>query len=145
MLTARVLCDYTPLSKPLLWTADGAPIPGSMTGKDIQYPPIPDLVLETMNRLIVHNICRLEDTSLLNSEIGDVEQRINEFVPPPLLYASRHWADHLHMTPSERRVLEPFREFLFNHLLHWIELSSLTGQVDAALASLRIAFEWLTV
>ena len=114
-------------------------------GQEVQYPPIPALVLQTMNHLIAHNISRLEDTSLLNSEIGDIEQRINEFVPPPLLYASRHWADHLHMTPSESRVLEPFREFLFNHLLHWIELSSLTGQVDAALASLRTASEWLTV
>ena len=114
-------------------------------GKEVQYPPIPDLVLETMNDLIVHNICRLEDTSLLNSEVADLEQRINQFVPPPLLYASRHWADHLHAKPSEKQVLEPLREFLLNHLLHWIELSSVTGQVDAALASLRITSEWLTV
>ena len=105
---------------------------------------IPDLFWEVINHLITRNVCRLEDASLLNSEIADMEARINRFVPATLLYASRHWADHLPVKSSENLV-EHLREFLFKHLLHWIELSSVIGQVDAALVSLSITLEWLTV
>jgi hypothetical protein len=112
----------------------------------VHYASIPELALEAMNRLIVHNICRLEDTSLLNSEVSDMEDRIHRFVSATLLYAVRHWADHLpNVKLSEGRVLEHLRAFLFQHLLHWIELSSATGQVDAALASLKTLLKWLTV
>ena len=105
--------------------------------------PIFEVGLKAMNCFIV---CRLEDTSLLNSELTDTEERINRFIPAPLLYASRHWVDHLlHVQQSERRVLDELFTFLFMHLLHWIELSSLTGQVDTALASLKVVLEWLKV
>jgi hypothetical protein len=112
----------------------------------VHHASIHELALGPINRFVVHNICQLDDTSLLNSDIPAMQERINRLVPTPLLYASRHWADHLlNVKPSEGRVLEHLREFFFRHLLHWIELSSVTGQVDAGLASLQAVLEWLRV
>jgi hypothetical protein len=111
----------------------------------VHHASVPELVLETINQFIVRNICQLDDTSLLNSEIPDIEERIKRLVPAPLLYASRRWADHLQDVKPSEGLVEHLHEFLFKHILHWIELSSVTGQIDAALASLKTLLELLMV
>jgi hypothetical protein len=46
---------------------------------------------------------------------------------------------------TSTRVLNALRGFLFRKLLNWIELSSLMGQVDIALTSLKVVLTWFTV
>ena len=108
--------------------------------------PIAEECLHIMNSHFSPDICQFGDTSLLNSELPEKEEHIQQFVPGPLQYASQHWASHLQdMKHTTSQVLDQLHEFLFVHLLHWIELSSLMGQLDATLASLKHVYEWLKV
>jgi hypothetical protein len=108
----------------------------------------PDVYLDVMNSLLSRNVCQIDNMSLLNSEIPELQSRIKQCVPETLRYACRQWAEHLLSLSPEHTgqgTMEHLRHFLFRHLLHWIELSSLLGQLDAALASLKILEEWLKV
>jgi hypothetical protein len=85
---------------------------------------------------------------LLNSELPELPSRVEQYVPETLQYACRYWVEHLlNISPEHaaKGTMVPLRDFLFKHLLHWIELSSLLGQLDAALASLKSLEEWLKV
>jgi hypothetical protein len=107
-----------------------------------------EVCLGVMNDLLLHNICHIEDMSLLNSELPELPSRVKQYVPETLQYACRYWVEHLLNISPEHAVkgtMVSLRDFLFKHLLHWIELSSLLGQLDAALASLKSLEEWLKV
>ena len=125
------------------WSSDGQ----FCVDLNIEYAmPIAEMCLHVMNSLFSHNMCQFEDTSLLNSELPEKEEHIQQFVPESLQYASQHWAGHLlDVKYNTSQVLNQLHEFLFKHLLHWIELSSLMGQLDASLASLKRVYEWLKV
>jgi NACHT domain len=105
-----------------------------------------ELCLDVMNGLLSHNICQIHDMSLLNSELPELQSRIERYVPQTLRYACRYWVGHLQNISPEhagKGAMVPLRHFLFKHLLHWIELSSLLGQLDTALTSLKSLEEWL--
>jgi hypothetical protein len=107
-----------------------------------------EVCLGVMNELLSRNICQIEDLSLLNSELPELPLRIKQYVPESLQYACRYWVEHLlNVSPIHalKGTMVQLRDFLFKHLLHWIELSSLLGQPDAALASLKSLEEWLKV
>jgi hypothetical protein len=101
-----------------------------------------------MNSRLSRNICQIQDVSLLNSELPELQSRIEQYVPETLRYACRQWAKHLLTLSPEhagKRTMEQLHHFLFKYLLHWIELSSLLGQLDTASASLKSLEEWLKV
>jgi NACHT domain len=105
-----------------------------------------EICLDVVNGLLSRNICQLEDISLLNSELLELQLRVQQSVPESLQYACRYWAEHLlNISPEHaaKGTMVQLRYFLFKRLLHWIELSSLLGQLDAALASLKALEEWL--
>jgi hypothetical protein len=107
-----------------------------------------EVCLGVMNELLSHNICHIEDMSLLNSELPELPSRVEQYVPETLQYACRYWVEHLlNISPEHaaKGTMVPLRDFFFKHLLHWIELSSLLGQLDTALASLKSLEEWLKV
>jgi hypothetical protein len=110
------------------------------------YDPIAEVCLHVMNNLLSYDICQIGDSSLLNSELSRNQIIVDQFVPESLRYVSQHWITLVLETKGDLgRVLEQLRRFLFEHLLHWIELSSLMGQIQASLASLRRLYEWLEV
>jgi hypothetical protein len=83
---------------------------------------------------------------LVNSELPQRRQRIAQFVPDCLQYASRNWLNHIvAMKHDASGVIGLLRQFLFLHLLHWVELSSLLGEFDAVLPSLNRLHTWLGV
>jgi hypothetical protein len=107
-----------------------------------------EVCLGVMNELLSRNICQIEDTYLLNSELPELPLRVKQRVPEPLQYACRYWVEHLlNISPNHasKGAMVQLRGFLFKRLLHWIELSSLLGQLDTALASLKSLEEWLKV
>jgi gluconate kinase len=89
--------------------------------------------LEQMNHLLRYDICHIEDPSLLNGEVADLKDRVTRYIPVSLRYACRfwitHWLEHIRAAGSQSKVPSAMEEFCSEHLLHWIEVSSLTGDL----------------
>ncbi|KAF8908540.1 hypothetical protein CPB84DRAFT_1843437 [Gymnopilus junonius] len=108
-----------------------------------------ELCLDQLNGSLKHNICHLPDPLTLNEEIQDKEEQIRISVPESLQYACRYWMYHLelagrHLSPAELQVgLGKIHNFLFIHLLHWMEIMSLLGELDLVIPSLRSLVTWL--
>ncbi|KAF4563160.1 hypothetical protein EYR36_003599 [Pleurotus pulmonarius] len=96
-----------------------------------------------MNRLLEENPCRISDPYALNSEVLDLDERIDQFLPSYLQYASRSWAYHLSLSRYSASLKEQLRVFCKIHLLEWLEVMSLFGRVDLATAHLDTAFNWI--
>ncbi|KAG9004155.1 hypothetical protein FRB94_002638 [Tulasnella sp. JGI-2019a] len=56
-----------------------------------------------LNRL-ERNICQLTDPSKLNSEVDNTKERLDRHIPGDLVYACKHWANHLSESARDRNV-----------------------------------------
>jgi hypothetical protein len=88
-----------------------------------------------LNRLLQLNICRLLDPSLLNDEIADLEARLRQYVTVALCYSCRfwitHWLEHIRAADARAQVPDGLDDFCAEHILHWVEVLSLTGNLHA--------------
>ncbi|CAE6536797.1 unnamed protein product [Rhizoctonia solani] len=92
--------------------------------------------LKVMQRDLRFNICELETSHLLNSEVPDLKLRIRSHIGPALKYACIHWIDHFFSSPNQALV-GATKEFLGGpQLMYWIEVLSLLGRLDVAIAGL---------
>jgi hypothetical protein len=86
-----------------------------------------------MNSHLRYDICRIRDPSLLNTEVLDLEGKVKEHVPESLCYACRfwmmHWLEHIRTAESQARIPAGLEAFCAHHLLHWIEVLSLIGNL----------------
>jgi hypothetical protein len=90
------------------------------------------------------NICGIE-SSLLNSEIKDLDERISRNIPEALQYSCIFWANHLSSISFDTEVYALLKVFYYNDLLRWLEVASLLGLVRTAITALDNAYEWLVV
>ncbi|KIM31897.1 hypothetical protein M408DRAFT_327295 [Serendipita vermifera MAFF 305830] len=96
--------------------------------------------LQTMMKELRFNICGLESSYLANSEIDDLSERIQANVSDILHYSCLHWSSHLcsNTEPANKYVCELLDMFLRGeHLLYWLEILSVMGEVPAAVEALR--------
>ncbi|KAG9088911.1 hypothetical protein FS749_001766, partial [Ceratobasidium sp. UAMH 11750] len=82
------------------------------------------------------NICGLETSDLLNSEVLDLDARVRDAIHPHLRYSCLYWSSHV--VEANLAVLEqPVRSFLFGwELMYWLEVLSLLGSFSVAPACL---------
>ncbi|KAF8142775.1 WD40-repeat-containing domain protein [Mycena galopus ATCC 62051] len=92
--------------------------------------------LVTMNNGLSRDICKIRNPSLLNSEVKDLPAQIGKYVPAHVLYACRHWAYHVSKGMISAPLLNLLEDFCEHHLLHWIEVCSLLGELQGVLLSL---------
>ncbi|KAF7968067.1 hypothetical protein HWV62_32051 [Athelia sp. TMB] len=93
--------------------------------------------LRTMKRLLRFNICKLETSHRKNSDIEDLAQRIEKFIPRSLAYACRFWAEHLSLARRDDiQILLLIFEFFQNSFLYWLEAVSLLGEGRGALQAM---------
>jgi hypothetical protein len=89
--------------------------------------------LGLMNHLLRYDICDIRDPSLLNFEIADLKDRLNQSISASLRYACRfwvtHWLEHIRAVGSQPKVPDALEQFCSEHLFHWIEVLSLTGDL----------------
>lgn len=97
-----------------------------------------------MEKLLKFNICGLESSFLLNNEVEGLEDRVKENIPAHLRYASLHWAHHLAECDDGHALRKSVSAFLYNRVLHWVEVLSLLEQTDAADEIMADASHWLT-
>jgi hypothetical protein len=88
-----------------------------------------------LNKLLRFDICGIKDPSLFNHEVSDLLTRLKEHVSEALRYSCRYWTSHLleynRAADPESQVPHGLAAFCQQHLLHWIEVLSLTGDMNA--------------
>src|SRR6266702_651597 len=89
------------------------------------------------------NICDLESSYLANKDVNDLNPRIDNNIPPALLYACRFWDDHLEHIDFETDLFGKLRTFFEKKLLFWLEVLSLTSDVRLASRAVSALNVWL--
>ena len=102
--------------------------------------------LTVMNSMLKYNICGILDPSLLNNEIPNLHQQIDDCINEALHYSCCHFAYHLaEMSDPNANIIEVLKKFIFQHLLHWIEVMSLVGEISRAENCLQVLAKWIKV
>ena len=99
--------------------------------------------LRTMNDGLKRNILLLPEYSL-NSEVKDLQTRIDGRLSVALQYACRSW--HSHLTEAKGDILNIFshiRTFLEENFLEWLEVLSVLKSVGGAAVALDKLMTWL--
>ena len=63
-------------------------------------------------------------------------------ISPLLSYSCRFWADHLVRTPCEKTLMEVVQFVMYDKLLFWMEVMSISGRAHEAVAILKRTLEW---
>ncbi|KLO14925.1 WD40 repeat-like protein [Schizopora paradoxa] len=101
------------------------------------------LCLQLMNGKLAFNICHLPTSHIANEGIKDLDKLVAENIGSVLMYACRHWADHLtdvsEGDPMLLNLLPLLSRVMFEHTLHWLEVLSLAGSLRCAVPILMAA------
>jgi len=102
--------------------------------------------LERMNQTLEQNMCDLPDT-VTNSEVEDLDERIERWLDPALQYACKSWHKHLvdENTARMPAVTSALHRFLKEKFLFWLEVLSVLGAAREAVDALEVAARWLEV
>ena len=104
--------------------------------------------LDLMIRTLEKNMCKLPEGAA-NSDINDLEERIERYIDPTLQYACRSWHTHLvgrHTTSvNTLGITSALHRFLETKFLFWLEVLSVLGAVRNAVEGLQATTEWLEV
>jgi len=100
--------------------------------------------LRTMHQTLRFNICELETSHCLNSEVLNLSKRIEKHIPPVLSYACRFWAEHLSMVSEiDAELFTCLCAFMEEKFLFWLEVLSVEGEVANATMVLLSLRTWL--
>ena len=89
------------------------------------------------------NICHLETSYLANKDVTDLKSRVDEYIPPALLYACRFWDNHLEHIGFETGLFGKLQSFFEEKFLFWLEALSLTNYVGLAVTACSTLNVWL--
>jgi NACHT domain len=102
--------------------------------------------LRLMNTSLKRNICELPQYAM-NAEAHDLDERREKYIGDGLDYGCRSWAKHLLLASRDaenvRPVVESLKEFFYHHLLEWLEVLSIVGDLRCAVYSLHDVTSWL--
>ena len=101
--------------------------------------------LRTMKNELQFNICKLESSHRLNSEVVDMESLIDRYIPSHLQYACWYWADHLAASDYENEILELLENFMNVQFLLWLEVLSVTKRMNTASRLISSLVDYLKV
>ena len=90
------------------------------------------------------NICKLETSYLANKDVTDLKSRVDEYIPPALLYACRFWDDHLEHIGFETGLFRKLQALFEKKFLFWLEALSLMSNVGLASAACLALDIWLS-
>jgi len=101
--------------------------------------------LRLMGERLKRNICNLDDYAIL-SEIKDLSGCWKDHIGDALKYACHFWTKHLLEIPSNssyiKEVQKAIEEFFTRHLLYWIEVLALTGNLDIGVYAMNDIEKW---
>ena len=99
--------------------------------------------LRVMNEGLAQNLLSLPDYAL-NSEIKDLETRVDDCVSVALRYACQSWYGHLTEAEGDTTgVVSRLHVLLEDKFLAWLEVLSVLGAMRAAVDALEQVIPWL--
>ena len=102
--------------------------------------------LKLMNQRLERDMCKLPD-GIVNSEVDDMQERIEQHLNPALQYACKSWHKHLVSTPPTHTlgITSVLHQFPEGKFLFWLEVLSVLGATREAVDALDAAAKWLDV
>jgi len=101
--------------------------------------------LDLMEERLRKNICDLEDHAVL-SEVKDISTRKKDHIGYALEYSCCFWTKHLLEIPGSSSWVEEVQRVIDNffttHLLDWIEVLALTGNLDVGVLAINDVDQW---
>jgi len=98
------------------------------------------LCLKTLVSSKLHfNMGNLESSVTKNV---DIQPTVKSVISPLISYLSLFWVDHVIQTQSDEKMMEAVRFVIYEKLLFWLEVMSLTGNVYEAYLILKKALSW---
>ncbi|KIM74793.1 hypothetical protein PILCRDRAFT_693732 [Piloderma croceum F 1598] len=89
------------------------------------------------------DICGVNDPTKFNSEILDLDERLNRHLTEDLQYSCRFWHRHLQdVHHPDNDTYNQAKRFFFTHLLHWIEVMSLLDDINGVFLVLKDTKTW---
>jgi hypothetical protein len=105
-----------------------------------------DRCLKLLNEHLHQDICDIRDSGLGNTDIPDLSARIARALPDAVRQACLLWPVHLMATSCvSETVSVALLEFCTHHLLHWLEVLSLLGELSSARERLPDIMAWSQV
>jgi hypothetical protein len=102
--------------------------------------------LQLLNQHLQQDMCGIRSSGLANVGIQNLRERLVVSVPEAVRYACRFWQVHL---VAGGALAESVSAALFklctNHLLHWLELLSLLGELSSAGKCIPRSIAWCQV
>jgi hypothetical protein len=99
--------------------------------------------LRVMNEGLEQNLLSLPNYAL-NSEVGDLQTRIDGHISLALQYACQSWHHHLIKTIGDvPNIISHLHVFLEEKFLAWLEVVSVLGATGRAVAALEQLVHWL--
>ncbi|KAG9026969.1 hypothetical protein FRB95_008281 [Tulasnella sp. JGI-2019a] len=160
-----IVPDHDPDSTPLrlihpsfpnfLMTSSRCTDPRFFVDPATQHSRLALICLNHMNNLLRRDPCNIGFLPTLNSEVEDLEVRLQNAVPLHLRYSCYHWASHLALSKPEGAAEAGVQEvvalelahaletFLCKKLLYWLEALSLLSRLDVAMPLLKSAEQGL--
>ena len=103
--------------------------------------------LNLMKKRLKKNICNLDDFAILG-KVEDLSTCRKVHIGDSLEYACHFWTRHLMETPTSghgvEEVLKAIEEFFTTHLLFWIEVLIIMGNLDISGYSINDIKQWYT-
>ena len=101
--------------------------------------------LNLIKERLIKNICRLDDHTAF-SEVTDLSALQKDYIGNALEYACCFWTKHLLKIPSSSpyvdEVQKAIDDFFTTCLLYWIEVLSLTGNLNVGVYALNSIQQW---
>ncbi|KAJ6569161.1 hypothetical protein B0H19DRAFT_874417, partial [Mycena capillaripes] len=91
--------------------------------------------LDVLHTQLHFNICALENSYYLNSEIEDLDRRIAHYISSELAYASKFWPTHLAGSTGkeiDNNLLSALNNYFLECFFYWLEVMSFLGCIDVA-------------
>jgi hypothetical protein len=102
--------------------------------------------LRLLNDHLRDDICNIRNPGLANADVPDLPVRIARSVPAAVRYACVSWPVHLLGSGSaSATVSATLLEFCTAHVLHWLEVLSLLGELSSAGKYLPKIIAWCQV
>ncbi|KAF4612638.1 hypothetical protein D9613_011790 [Agrocybe pediades] len=89
------------------------------------------------------NICGLETSFLFDSNVPDLQQKIERNISDALFYSCRHWGNHLVKGSFAENIHTKLIYFLETHVLFWMEVLNVTRHITTGPKLLLNALNWL--
>jgi hypothetical protein len=101
--------------------------------------------LSLMEERLKKNICGLDDFAIL-SEVEDLLARQKKYIGAALEYTCKFWTNHLLGVPSSgphvKEAKKKIDKFFTTHLLQWIEVLALTGNLGVGVYAMNQVKQW---